>query len=86
MDEERSRNIRNCSMTSKGSINKNVQQSGGNLKNNSKSSPNDWLYLALPGGIIFVNLEFVEPYFCVRVLKWNNSQLSEYIYTDTVNF
>lgn len=79
-------NLKNRSVTSKDGSNKSIQHSGGNSKNTSKLSPNIWLYLALPGGIIFVNMEFVEPYFCVRVLKWNNSQLSEYIYADTVTY
>uniref|UniRef100_A0A915DTS3 Uncharacterized protein n=1 Tax=Ditylenchus dipsaci TaxID=166011 RepID=A0A915DTS3_9BILA len=44
------------------------------------SSPNVWLYLALPGGVIFVQCYFCEPYFCVRFLQWNNNtQLNEYI-------
>lgn len=36
-------------------------------------STSTWMYLAQPGGIIFIYLHFVEPYFHVRFLQWNNS-------------
>ncbi|KAI1712494.1 KICSTOR complex protein SZT2 [Ditylenchus destructor] len=49
----------------------------------SCTSPNVWLYLALPGGIIFMELCFVDPYFCVRILQWNNSLLEECLYPNS---
>ncbi|KAI1715222.1 KICSTOR complex protein SZT2 [Ditylenchus destructor] len=49
----------------------------------SCTPPNVWLYLALPGGVIFMELCFVDPYFCVRILQWNNSQLEECLYPNS---
>ncbi|KAI6184934.1 Protein SZT2 [Aphelenchoides bicaudatus] len=48
-------------------------------------SPNAWLYVARPGGIIFAHVTFVEPYFSVKFLFWNASQLSDHLYaTQTI--
>ncbi|CAD5211766.1 unnamed protein product [Bursaphelenchus okinawaensis] len=45
-------------------------------------APNVWLYLAKPGGVIFAHVTFVEPYFAVRFLFWNASQLGDYFQSD----
>ncbi|KAI6221740.1 Protein SZT2 [Aphelenchoides besseyi] len=42
--------------------------------------PHVWLYAARQGGIIFANVTFVEPYFSVRFLFWNASQLNDNLY------
>ncbi|KHN85310.1 Protein SZT2, partial [Toxocara canis] len=46
---------------------------------NTECSPNVWLFKVAAGGIIFVQLTFVEPYFSVRILVWNASQLCNVI-------
>lgn len=47
--------------------------------------PNVWMYCARPGGIIFVHITFVEPYFAVNFLFWNASQLDDHIYPQQVS-
>ena len=43
-------------------------------------SPEQWLCCAQEGGIIFLHLSFMVPYFCLRVLQWNaHPQLDEHL-------
>uniref|UniRef100_A0A915AZD3 Protein SZT2 n=1 Tax=Parascaris univalens TaxID=6257 RepID=A0A915AZD3_PARUN len=45
----------------------------------TQCSPNVWLFKVAAGGVIFVHLTFVAPYFSVRILVWNASQLNNVI-------
>lgn len=42
--------------------------------------PEQWLCCSQEGGIIFLHLSFMVPYFCLRVLQWNaHPQLDEHL-------
>ena len=47
---------------------------------------NVWLFVARAGGIIFANVTFVAPYFSVRFLFWNASQLYEHFGVEVCTF
>ena len=34
-----------------------------------------WLFMAMEAGILFISLSIAEPYFSVRILQWNISNL-----------
>uniref|UniRef100_A0A7E4VP94 VWFA domain-containing protein n=1 Tax=Panagrellus redivivus TaxID=6233 RepID=A0A7E4VP94_PANRE len=38
-------------------------------------TPVNWLVVATSAGFVLLHLSFVEPYFCLRVLTWDKSQI-----------